>query len=821
MRHWAAPVAAMGIALMGGAAKAQTPAALAPFPVADGTALRITRDADPKQPFSVVGPRGALLGVQDGSLEAWVFPWKIFSDLRITAQAEGGEPVEMSTYAAKIDVTPSATTLTYRNAGLTVRQIMFAPQRAPDGAGAAILFQITSARPVTLTLRLAPRMQRMWPLTDAPTQQTEWVQAGGGGYYVLRNAATPTVGLLAMPQARPGTAAPPRTITLELHYEPERDGRKYFPLLMATTDATEGVVQKAALARLNRRLAALHAETAAHYHELLAQHARIETPDATLDAAYAWALAAMDAMKVETPEHKGKALTAGFGTSGDSTRPGFGWFFGRDSLWSIYAIDGYGDFATTREQIEFLLRHQRADGKIMHEYSQTANLVDWASLPYYYASADATPLLLMAANDYLNVSGDADFVREHWEELARAWTFETAHVSSDGIYNNTQGTGWVESWIPKMPFQEIYLAALDEQASLAYAQMARAVGEDNAATAASARAAKIGKAIEDEYYLPDAQFYAFSRNEDGTLDRTATIFPSVAWWDGTYALGRADAMMQRWASDEFSTDWGTRILSDQTSFYDPTAYHQGTVWPLYTGWVALAEYRAGRPLDGYTHLMENADMTWSRDPGTVTELLSGKSFTMMGTPHQLWSSAMVVTPVLRGIFGLEWDAATKTLTVTPQLPADWNSATVRRVPLGRERVDLRFTRRGQVLDVEATGGAGVRLASHAAGATAQGRSLQIPLPPVEVAVARHLPQPDAPTQQMKVLDERWGDHSLTLVLAAQGGTQETLTLRENAPELPLACMNGTLGDAKDGLRPVTVTFPPGSGYVTVTVTFSW
>src|ERR1700678_1331056 len=46
---------------------------------------RIISDIMPVKPFSVVGPRGALLGQQDGSFEAWVFPWKIFADMRITA----------------------------------------------------------------------------------------------------------------------------------------------------------------------------------------------------------------------------------------------------------------------------------------------------------------------------------------------------------------------------------------------------------------------------------------------------------------------------------------------------------------------------------------------------------------------------------------------------------------------------------------------------------------------------------------------------------------------------------------------------------------
>ena len=57
---------------------------------------RIISDIMPIKPFSVIGPRGALLGQQDGSFEAWVFPWKIFANMRITAI--------MKDYAVPIDV---------------------------------------------------------------------------------------------------------------------------------------------------------------------------------------------------------------------------------------------------------------------------------------------------------------------------------------------------------------------------------------------------------------------------------------------------------------------------------------------------------------------------------------------------------------------------------------------------------------------------------------------------------------------------------------------------------------------------------------------
>ena len=177
-------------------------------------------------------------------------------------------------------------------------------------------------------------------------------------------------------------------------------------------------------------------------------------------------------------------------------------------------------------------------------------------------------------------------------------------------------------------------------------------------------------------------------------------------------------MLDRWAAPEFSTDWGTRDLSPTVPFYDPISYHQGTVWPLYTGWVALSEYRNGRSLSAYAHLMQNADLTWAQDPGAVTELLSGQFFAPLGrsTSHQLWSSAMVISPVVRGLFGLEWDTAGKKLTVTPSLPADWDSAKLHHIPFAGGNIDLELTRDGATLLVRATGSPKVVLDSQTPGA---------------------------------------------------------------------------------------------------------
>jgi hypothetical protein len=438
----------------------------------------------------------------------------------------------------------------------------------------------------------------------------------------------------------------------------------------------------------------------------------------------------------------------------------------------------------------------------------------------------------MAVSDYVRISGDTQFAEAHWEQLLRAWQFQTSHDSPDGIYNNLQGSGWVESWIPSVPHQESYLAALDQQASAAFANLARVTGHADLTKEAEERVARIGPVIEREYYLPQTSTYAFSHNDDGSTDATVTIFPSVAWWDGTFGLKQANTMFERWASSEFSTDWGTRLLSDKTPFYDPISYHQGSVWPLFNGWVSVAEYRAGHPLSGYAHLMQNADLTYSQDLGAVTELLSGQFYQVLGrsTAHQLWSSAMVISPILRGMFGLQWDTSRHELSVSPHLPADWSTAAIHRLPFGSARVDLTMRREGQTLVIAASGpgAAELDLTSQIEGVTKGKSELRIPLPAVEVYTNHELPAFGAETHQMKVLAETYEGRSLKLILSAPAGTIQSLGVRVNGLGLHPRFENARVGAISDGLGRFTVAFPAANEgvplavvYVNETVSISW
>ena len=91
------------------------------------------------------------------------------------------------------------------------------------------------------------------------------------------------------------------------------------------------------------------------------------------------------------------------------------------------------------------------------------------------------------------------FSTAHRDAIEKAWAFETDPRTTpidDGIYDNSQGTGWVESWPGGMPHQEIYLALLDQQASGAMAKIENLLNDPEKAAAAQKRAETIAKTIE-------------------------------------------------------------------------------------------------------------------------------------------------------------------------------------------------------------------------------------------------------------------------------------------------------------------------------------
>lgn len=671
--------------------------------------LELQRPTHPGAFFDVVGKRSALFGYENREAEAWVYPLEIVDGLALAFRLEG-YPLDIDgrTIMSSITVRPDETTLVYAHAAFTVRQIMFAPL---DEQAVVILLDVDSTLPISIAASFRPRLRLMWP-APSTTSNLSWDESAH--VYYLTEETGRFAGVIGCPTGRDVSVMPyqeePRDVPNRFVIDtvPGRHTRRVIPIVI-TGSVENRDAAKAAYDRILASIPALYAGTADHYERLLRDTTAVRTPDARLDAAFAWAKVGID-KGIATNPFLGTGLVAGFRTAGESERPGYAWFFGRDSAWTTLASTASGAFDTTRAALAFLRTFQRDDGKIPHEISQSASLVQWfTSFQYPWASADATPLYIVAHAEYWHASGDRVFLEAAWPSVLKAYKFAAAtDTDGNGLIENTNvGHGWVEGGALYPAHEEMYMQGLWIAAARGVADLAEAMHDPATASAARQTAERTRAAMERTYWLEDRGFYAFATAKPTRIVAEDTVLPAVPLWFGTVEDARAQREIDHLGAGAIQTDWGARILSDRSALYDPLSYHYGSVWPLFTGWSAVAAYRYGRPHVGYTALMSNAWLTWAGALGYVTELLSGDYATAFGrsSHHQVWSEAMVVAPVLKGLLGIDTDEAGGTLQFAPALPATWDHVDVTNVAMGTTKYDLAFVR--------SRGTATVRVTPHA------------------------------------------------------------------------------------------------------------
>lgn len=689
-----------------------------PFPP---SGLRLERRTRPGAFLDVLGRRSAVFDYEHRQFEAWTYPLQILDGFELSFRVEG-YPLEFrgADTAALIDVRPEATTITYSHAAFTIRQTIFAPL---DEAGVVMLLDVDSALPVVVTARFRPRLKLMWP-AGMMTGSLSWDEKQRA-YFIYEETGR-YAGMVGSPAARDVSVMPyqeePRDVPTEFRMDVPASELKssFIPIVIAGSVKGRDDA-RATYARLLGTARELYEKNVEHYRRLLAETTEVDTPDERVNEAFAWAKVGIDKGFVENPQ-LGRGLVAGFRTAGESERPGFAWFFGRDALWTALAINSYGDFEGVRTALDFLKKYQRADGKIPHEISQSASIVPWfTDYPYAWASADATPLYIIAHADYVRASGDVNYLRANWESILKAYRFTRAtDTDGNGLIENTNfGHGWVEGGSLYPPHEEIYMQGLWVEALRGVEEMAGLLEDDKLAAEASETARRVTEAVEKTYWLDERGLYAFATNVPRAEPREAdkgpnrerrqqrmneldksklidedTVLPAVPLWFGVLDDARAQTEIDRLGSGHIATDWGARIVSDESRLYDPLSYHSGSVWPLFTGWASMGAYRYGRSHVGLQALMSNVLLREQGALGYTTELLSGDYNAPFGrsSHHQVWSEAMTVTPLLRGLLGLEVTDSGSTVRLAPQLPADWNHVTVRRVRAGEKVFDFLLSR---------------------------------------------------------------------------------------------------------------------------------
>lgn len=431
---------------------------------------------------------------------------------------------------------------------------------------------------------------------------------------------------------------------------------------------------------------------------LLEQSVTIETPAQELDRAWKWALARLQSY---SDFHDGGAIYAGYAASRpgwSDARPGYAWCFARDTCWMADALLAAGRTKEVDAAIRFLVRWRDVTGKIPHEVT--------TSLVAHYDAADATPLFLRLFARYAEWTGHLAY--GYWEDVEDAYRFVLSTCSRDDALpiNTGVGHGWIESGSLGGGAITSYTASIWIDALRRLAPLARANDEVEFANDIDRTEQKASAAFERLLRDPRSGRVALHQRADGSLDATLTALSAVPilldvdpFDPSQRRANDARATLDALAHPRFSAPWGVRLVPNDSPSYRPTGYHEGAVWPLFTGWVAWADFACDRGDAGLEHLMSIARLPQQRAKGCFDEVLNGDTGEAAGVcPDQGWSAAMLIAPLLHGMLGVRPCASEQRCTIAPSWPASWDRASIRNLKVGATVFSLEMRRKSGVYE---------------------------------------------------------------------------------------------------------------------------
>ena len=303
---------------------------------------------------------------------------------------------------------------------------------------------------------------------------------------------------------------------------------------------------------------------------------------------------------------------------------GLPWFmalFGRDSLITAYQALPFQPHLA-RTTLEALTAWQARDfddfrdaepGKILHEL-RLGELTVLGERPHspYYGTHDATPLFLILLDEYARWAGDRDFVRRLQPAAMKALEWIEGHGDRDGDgyleYQTRSKEGlanqcWKDSWnsilfkdgtVATGPIATCEIQGYAYDARVRMARLARDVWDDlQLADRLERDAATLRERFNRDYWIEARGHYALAL--DGEKRQVDAMSSNVGHllWSGIVPDDRAAMMVKRLMSPEMFTGWGIRTMSANDAGYNPIEYHDGTVWPHDTAFVAEGMRRYG------------------------------------------------------------------------------------------------------------------------------------------------------------------------------------------------------------------------------------
>lgn len=367
--------------------------------------------------------------------------------------------------------------------------------------------------------------------------------------------------------------------------------------------------------------------------------------------------------------------------------PWFFTLFGRDSLWAARLLLPLGTelaAGTLRtlaagQGTRAVAATAEAPGKILHEVrSEALALADGTILPpLYFGTVDATALWVCLLHDAWRWGMPDAEVEPLLPAMRAALEWIVVHGDGDGDgfldYVDETGSGlanqgwkdsgdsvqWRSGQLAEGPIALCEVQAYAYEAAVGGARLLTHFGEDGGRYAqwADEMAARFRAAFwtEDD----DGPYLGIALDRHGALVDSVASNMGHVLGTGILTADEEALVARRLVSDELSSGYGLRTLSDRMGGYWPLRYHGGAVWTHDTA-IAVRGLLAGG-FDDEADVLVRGLLAAAEDVGfQMPELYGGTTAAQLGAvvPYpaschpQAWSAASAVV-VLQAALGLD------------------------------------------------------------------------------------------------------------------------------------------------------------------------
>lgn len=353
-------------------------------------------------------------------------------------------------------------------------------------------------------------------------------------------------------------------------------------------------------------------------------------------------------------------------------------------------------------------------GKIMHEirFGELAHLNLIPHTPYY-GTIDATPLFLILAVEYFHWTGDLTFIRKVLPNLFAAleWIDKYGDIDQDGYVEYdpknpkwAANQGWKDSTDSSVhqdgslavpPIALVEVQGYVYQAKKGMAEIFFCLGEKDKAKKLEKDVRELKDRFNRDFWMEERKYFAFGLDYKKKQIASITSNPGHCLYSGIVNQDKSEAVVKKLLSDEMFSGWGIRTMAENEVGYNPTSYHNGSIWPhdnsiIINGLIRYNYHReANKVINGL--IKASQYFNYNRLP----ELFCGFSQKETKRPieypvacsPQAWACGSIYLTI-KSLLGINTDVINDRIYLKPIFPDMINKIEVKNLKIDDNRVDF-------------------------------------------------------------------------------------------------------------------------------------